>query len=99
MRQITQDACTSFETNTPFTRSNTSVVVDTETGTTQMILHGHTIARNTLKTGLEITNAGWASNVTKERLNGLNGVSIYQKNWQWYLNDEEWDGKWTKIER
>lgn len=47
---------------------------------------------------LWITNAGYETNTTKERLNGLNGVSIYQRNHVWYLNGEEWNGSWTKIE-
>jgi hypothetical protein len=29
---------------------------------------------------------------TKERLNGLNGVNIHQKDFQWYLNGEAWNG-------
>jgi len=33
----------------------------------------------------------------RERLNALNGVSIAQKNFVWYLNGKEWDGSWTKI--
>lgn len=35
---------------------------------------------------------------TKDRLNGLPGVSVHQKAGQWYLNGEKWDGYWTKIE-
>ena len=46
---------------------------------------------------LSISNAGWESNTTKERLNGLPGVSIRQKNWSWFLNGEEWDGNWKRI--
>ena len=46
---------------------------------------------------LSISNAGWQSNTTKERLNGLPNVGIYQKNWQWYLNGNEWNGEWTRV--
>jgi hypothetical protein len=46
---------------------------------------------------LQISNAGWASNTTKERLNGIPGVHIKQKNWTWYLNGQEWDGGWKRI--
>lgn len=46
-----------------------------------------------------ITNAGWFSNTTKERLSALPGVHISQKKGEWYLNDELWDGKPTVIER
>lgn len=44
-----------------------------------------------------ITNAGWQSNVTKERLNGLHNVSICQKKGVWYLNGQQWDGKLIKV--
>ena len=49
-----------------------------------LCLWGHQIAK--FEDGqLMITNAGWKSNTTKERLNGLNGVSIYQKNFEWFF--------------
>ena len=44
-----------------------------------------------------ITNAGWFSDTTKERLNGIQGVSIHQKDYVWYLNGKEWNGKLTEI--
>ena len=47
--------------------------------------------------GLYITNCGWFSKTTKERLNNLIGVSISQKKGKWYLNGEEWDGTWVKV--
>jgi hypothetical protein len=46
---------------------------------------------------LSISNAGWASNTTKERLNGLPNVRIHQKNWNWFLNGVEWNGEWTRV--
>lgn len=64
---------------------------------TKLELHGNTIA---LKQDgeLYITNAGWPTNTTKERLNGLPGVSIQQKKGVWYLNGEEWSGEWIKVQ-
>lgn len=47
---------------------------------------------------LWITNAGWSTNTTKERLNGLPGVSIRQKDFTWYLNGKAWLGEWIKVE-
>lgn len=35
--------------------------------------------------------------ITKERLNGLEGVNICQKDWQWYLNGKERNGELTDI--
>ncbi len=47
---------------------------------------------------LWITNAGWRSATTKERLNALPGVNIQQSNFVWYLDGKEWDGGWTKTD-
>jgi hypothetical protein len=47
--------------------------------------------------GLWITNAGWPSATTKERLNGLPEVWIVQKKGQWYLNGHAWDGEWVRV--
>jgi hypothetical protein len=44
-----------------------------------------------------VTNAGWFSNTTKERLNAIDGVSVYQKDWNWYLNGEQWNGKLIDV--
>jgi hypothetical protein len=35
---------------------------------------------------------------TKERLNGFNMVDIVQKDFEWYLNGELWDGSLIKVE-
>jgi len=61
-----------------------------------LYLHGNKIAEKR-EDGLYISNAGWQSNTTKERLNGIPGVSILQRNWDWFLNGNAWDGTWTKI--
>ena len=34
---------------------------------------------------------------TKDRLNALPHVRIRQTNYQWYLNDEAWDGDWDIV--
>lgn len=58
-----------------------------------MYLHRNLIAEKNFQNGeIAITNAGWNTDTTKERLNGIPGVSITQKNWKWYLNGEEWGG-------
>ena len=46
---------------------------------------------------LWVTNAGWQSKTTKERLNGLSGVHINQIRGQWYLNGVAWDGEWVHV--
>lgn len=99
MRKITFDAVAAFYNEKPFKRGNTEVEVFICTllrKTVYLILHGNTIAR--LKNGkLTISNGGWSSNTTKERLNGLTGVHIQQKDFVWYLNGEAWNGDWIKI--
>ncbi len=46
---------------------------------------------------LYITNAGWFSATTKERLNALPFVRLHQEKREWYLNGAKWDGKWIKV--
>lgn len=96
MRKITKQAAAAFIKNENFKKSNTEV--QAYGAITRLFLHGNLIAEKNNKTGVtEITNAGWATNTTKERLNALPGVSIHQKNWLWYLNGRKWNGRWTKI--
>ena len=94
MRLITFNAVQAFNNGRKFKSANTEVRIDG--GMVSLYLHNHKIAERS-PDGFYITNAGWASNTTKERLNGLDGVHIYQKNWQWYLNDKEWNGGWYRI--
>jgi hypothetical protein len=61
-----------------------------------LLLFGNKIAEHR-SDGLWITNCGYQTNTTKNHLNKLEGVSIYQKNWEWYLNGEKWDGSWIKV--
>lgn len=62
-----------------------------------LYLHDNRIARINPEGVLFINTCGWATNTTKERLNALPRVSIYQKNYKWFLNGEQWDGKEIKI--
>ena len=83
MRKITQDAIRAFRNMQPFKRGNTEVKAFTREGETKpyfsrLILHGNIIAELSHE-GLQITSAGWQSNTTKERLNGLPNVNITQK--------------------
>lgn len=89
-RKITTEAISAFELRKPFKKSNMSVTI--EEGITYLKLHGNKIAAMLSDGRVWISNAGWATNTTKERLNGFQFVRIHQKNWQWYLNDKAWDG-------
>jgi hypothetical protein len=96
MRKITEESRNAFNRNENFKKANTEVSCDDFT--TELYLHNNLIATKNPRTGvLKITNAGWKKNTTKERLNGLPGVSIYQKNFVWYLNGKEWNGELTKV--
>ena len=95
MRKITRLAASSFIAEQPIKIANTRVKRGL-LGETFLYLHNNLIAHKSI-TGIWISNAGWQSNTTKERLNGLPGVSIYQKRGRWYLNGEEWNGEWTKV--
>lgn len=103
MRKITKDAVRAFLGGYKFNRDNTSVVWCEFNREWVFKLHGNTIAKRSPEyDGLNkfrICDGGWSSNTTKERLNGLLpiGQGIHQKNWQWYLNNEPWDGTWTEI--
>ena len=94
-RKITQESVSAFLAGRKFKKGNMSVEV--ELGYTKLKLHGNTIATIDSLGILSISNAGWQSNTTKERLNGLPDVHIKQKNWSWYLNGNVWDGQWKRI--
>lgn len=90
MRKVTEQVVYAFETG------RAKKVSNTETDGQSLWLHGNKIAEHR-SDGLWISNAGWASRTTKERLNGLRGVRIHQAKSKWYLNGEEWNGQWTKV--
>ena len=94
MRKITREAQRAFKRGRKFKKDNTQVEVFEDM--TTLRLHGNLIAWEN-DTGVFIQNAGYFTATTKERLNGLYGVHIQQKNFEWYLNGERWDGKAVKI--
>lgn len=97
MRQITNDSINAFMNAKPFNRQNMSVEV--LPNVTILKLHNNAIAYkyNDPEKTLSITNCGWFSKTTKERLNGLPNVNIFQKNFEWFLNGKKWDGNLINI--
>jgi len=97
MRKITQQAVAAFNNAESFKSGNTKVIV--KPNVTVLLLFNNEIAYryNDPERTLSITNAGWESNTTKERLNGLDGVSIQQKAGIWYLNGKEWEGELIDV--
>jgi hypothetical protein len=95
MRKITSEAVSAFLERKPFRKSNMSV--EANGNEFRLKLHGNTIASIDELGVLSVSNAGWRSNTTKERLNGIPGVRVHQRNWNWFLNGVEWDGSWKRI--
>lgn len=62
----------------------------------ELFLHGNCIAK--LENGkLSITTAGWNTSTTRERLNALPNVHVYQRKGVLHLNGKPWDGNWTEV--
>jgi len=97
MKKITEESINAFLNRTKFKKQNMEVSLNNYNDETHLELHGNTIAILNEFNELFITNCGWFSNTTKERLNALPNVCIYQKNWVWYLNEKEWNGKLTQV--
>jgi hypothetical protein len=97
MRKITEQSVSAFMNAEKFNKGNMQVEV--LPNVTVLKLHGNEIAYryNDPKRTLSITNCGWNTPTTKERLNALPGVSIQQKNFEWYLNGVLWDGELKDI--
>tara|TARA_Y100000816_G_C25878491_1_gene458348 strand:+ start:406 stop:708 length:303 start_codon:yes stop_codon:yes gene_type:complete len=95
MRKITQEAIRAFTHRKNFKKGNTQVMADIA-GWAGLFLHGNLIAEIE-NNQLIINDGGHKSNTTKERLNGLPHVNIIQRNFQWYLNGEAWDGKKINV--
>lgn len=89
MKKITQQSIQKFLDGVPFKKQNMEVV--REGSIYYLKLFGNKIAARR-DSELWISNAGWFSKTTKERLNALPNVKIYQKNGEWYLNGNLWDG-------
>jgi hypothetical protein len=97
MKKITEKSVRAFLNAEPFKLDNTEVVV--LPNVTILKLFGNEIAYlyNDPERTLSITNCGWPTNTTKERLNALPKVSISQQKGQWYLNGTLWDGKLIDV--
>ena len=87
MIQITKEAVDAFLNGYYYKKSNMEVTCG------EMYLHGNKIAWLDVNGQLWISHCGYRTNTTKERLNGLPGVDIRQRNYQWYVNGEEWNSR------
>jgi hypothetical protein len=97
MRKITSESVNAFLNAKEFKKSNMSVTV--LPNVTILKLYGNEIAYlyNDPQKTLSITDAGWETVTTKERLNGIPNVKISQIKGKWHLNGVEWDGKLIDV--
>ena len=91
MRKITEHAVNAFENGGKLSEGNMSV----HDGL--MYLHGNLIAKYNEEGKLEISNAGWFSPTTAERLRGLKGVDLTIKNGNWFLSGKLWNGEMIEV--
>lgn len=102
-RKITTKAVDAFLAGREFSTGNTTVEVRPfqldKFESVVLLLHGNPIARRRVgrQDSTMVCDGGWQTATTKERLNGLPGVSVHQKAGQWYLNGVKWDGSWTMV--
>ena len=91
MRQITRDIVNAFQ------NSRSLRIDNSRTDGESLWLFGNKIAE-IRRDGLWITNAGWDSRTTNERLNGLSGVHVRKQRGTLLLNEREWDGGWVNVD-
>lgn len=94
MRKVTNDSVMNFLNGVNCSIGNTTVTVNGNE--INLLLFGITIATK-IGDKIKITNKGYFTNTTKERLNGLPNVNIVQKQKKWFLNGKEWDGKLVEV--
>ena len=91
MRKISEQAVESFLKQKKFNKANMSVYIR-RNKEVELNLHGNTIAI-IVDNEIYISNAGWRTNTTKERLNcllsKLNKGYIFQKKGVWYWNKSD----------
>ncbi len=97
MRTITENAIEKFLNAETFKSSNTTVEVLPNVTILKLFKNPIAYLYNDPERTLSITNCGYKTATTKERLNGLPNVSITQKNGEWFLNGVKWDGNLIDI--
>ncbi len=98
MRKITEESVKAFLNKGTLNKQNMNVFFDRYDYKSRMLLHDNCIATyDHDNKRLSISNCGWFTPTTKERLNALPNVDIRQKNFVWYLNGKEWNGEKIDI--
>lgn len=95
MRKITKITAESFKNGIDYKVGNTEVYNNA------MYLFGNRIAwyeNDGMYVQAVFESFSRISNTTKERLNGIEGVSVYTQNKVTYLNGKPWDGRAIRVE-
>lgn len=92
MRQVTAQIKKAFEQGTSLKIGNT------RTDGTSVFLHSNEIINRDSSGLVMATLAGWNTPTTRERVNGITGLGIYQKNFAPMLNGQEIDSyDWVAV--
>ena len=89
-RKIEREMNAAISSNINWSKDNTRVEFDPETGESKVYLHGNHIA-DVADNYIRIYDGGWQSNTTKSRLNAIfsecaiAGEGVFQKNYQWFV--------------
>ena len=97
MRKIERQMCDAIRNKVNWSSGNTTVFNDNE-GNQFVTLHGNLIATISNFGDIKLSSCGWQTVTTKSRLNAildtfLHGLSVYQKNFEWFIGgDDFFDG-------
>ena len=89
-RKIEREMNAAISNNLNWSKDNTRVEFDPETGESKVYLHGNHIA-DVGENYVRLFDGGWQSNTTKSRINailgehGISGEGVFQKNYQWFI--------------
>ena len=90
MRKIEQQMTEAVQSNSNWSKDNTTVHFNAETGESLIRLHGNLIAVVD-EDSMTLYDGGYQSTTTKSRLNalcdafGYSGEGVFQKNWTWFV--------------
>ena len=89
-RKIEREMNAAISNNLNWSKDNTRVEFDPETGESKVYLHGNHIA-DVGENYVRLFDGGWQSNTTKSRLNailsehGIAGEGVFQKDFNWFI--------------
>lgn len=90
MRQVTKQVTDAFLSG------RAKKVDNTHTDGRSLWLFFNKIAEHR-EDGLYVSNCGYKTRTTAERLRALPNVNLTSKRGEWYLNGEAWNGEWRRV--